>query len=341
MSITTITITQDNIIGTNNKLSVHSPLIFLAEAETSSTFPDTIDVEVRLDSVLVGTFNATPYKNEGSKRIYMFEASNVLKSFMQPFDDINQAVEDVDLIPYASSLFNIKFIEGAVSDDVDIVAICSANQRGDTETAKQFQEYTIYAFYLKLFYMHIYNDNVTSTTLEFGTTGSLTTSTPGVYRHYLDKTADEVVETKIGGVKNYNINVKVLPSCDGGLYVKFLDNATGFYKHWLFNKYYSIDGNSEKIGRVDVLATTLSETKKKDVGSRFTKRYQITADNLTQEHLDYISCIKTTPRLYVEIDGEWVLCSISDSTFPVRWRKANSGSLSLTIELPEQYTIRM
>lgn len=137
------------------------------------------------------------------------------------------------------------------------------------------------------------------------------------------------------------INVETLPDCPEGLYVKFLDSNNGYYKHWLFNRYYTIEGNAESIGSVINYATQLNQPSMLPIGKRDIVRYILTADGLDEDMMNYLVPVNKSPRVYLQINDVWVLCEVEDGAIPYRKSKKHGGSLTISVRLPGQYNVTM
>lgn len=141
-------------------------------------------------------------------------------------------------------------------------------------------------------------------------------------------------------IKSFVINV--LPNCTSGLFVKFLDSATGYYKHWLFSRYYSTVKDTENIGEVMQLQTSLSVSPTISLGMKSNKKFIAVTDGITQEMLDYLSPIFTSPRIAVyNSSGVAIPVTIDAGGKQVRWGKNTSGSVSITFDLGEQNNVTM
>jgi hypothetical protein len=344
MSVTSIAITQDNVVSGCNLLAAHSPLIFLIEA-TGSDFPDYLTVNIKEGTITLDTFKAVAYQWVAGGQIYIFNAERILRAFMPSFDDQSQADDTIARCKYSDRALTIEVTHEALTDSVDIIPYVAARQRGEVEALAGIYDNDaekVYCFKDRYFYLHYYQQAAASIILAFD---SLTDAIEdaGLYRAKIKKTSLGITTVEAGEetAEDKTITVECLPNCSTGLYVKFLDSTNGYYKHWLFNSHYGLESTTEDIGNIYASGTNLLSPYRKDIGKRFGKRYLITADNLSSEMLEYLNPIGTTPRLYVEINGQWVLCRIAQGNVPNRWRKGNAGSYSLIIEISDQYTVTM
>lgn len=151
---------------------------------------------------------------------------------------------------------------------------------------------------------------------------------------YLGANTDDYVLGK-------TFNITTLPDRPCGLYVKFLDSKTGYYRHWLFDRYYKIEGDHSAVGTVEKFTTTLMESNETSAGRKIKEKILASSDELTQAEMNYIEGLFYSPRIYVEQDGVWIEVSIEDGTAPIRFRKFNTESVSITFVKPQSNTISM
>lgn len=133
MAVTSITITQDNKSGNVDLISVHNPLVFLVDVAYTSTVPDALYVEIQdEDAVVLGTFSAIPYSDSdaGSVRTYAFIAADIIRSFMDGFDDYESPERTLEYVEGITKQFTIRFYIDAIEDSVSIVACHASRQFG-------------------------------------------------------------------------------------------------------------------------------------------------------------------------------------------------------------------
>lgn len=135
MAITTLSIYQDNKTGDSDLMPIHSPLVFLVDADYTGGAPATIHCEIYDSvSVLKGTFKCVPYQDiSTSTRRFMFIAQRVLKSYMGEFQDFAQSDGTLVYVDDITKVFRLVFVDpDAVAGDVEttITAIHGVSQFG-------------------------------------------------------------------------------------------------------------------------------------------------------------------------------------------------------------------
>jgi hypothetical protein len=349
--ITSISLVQTNKIGSNNIMAIHSPLIFIARAVYGGVSPESLDVEVYNDvNFLLETFKATPFKDETlTERWFMFNADSVLKKYMPKFDDVNQSTYSALYLPNYKKYFTIKFKDdtGLITADLSFYACNAARQYGETEALADVWNNSaqkLYAFLNREFYVHFFYklyDSPGSISINEATVAN---PEVGVYRYKGVEDTGASLEVKMLNSEEDLLaaqTVILLPDCPSGLFVKFLDSKTGFYKHWLFNRYYSSEDNHKKIGSVVKLRQNLLEPSELSIGRTVSRQISAVADSLDANMLEYLSPLFTSPRIYIKDGSQWLLTNIADGTTPVKWRKANGGSVSVTFEADKRFTVTM
>jgi hypothetical protein len=132
--ITTLTIFQDNIEGESNFMPVHSPLVFLVDADYTGTVPDYIYCKVYHAGYLLNTFKCIPYQlvSTGKYR-FMFIADSILRGYMDDYADFYQeeGAADVENITKEFTLIFEDPDENAASKSVTIIAMHATSQFGE------------------------------------------------------------------------------------------------------------------------------------------------------------------------------------------------------------------
>jgi len=167
MAITSITISQDNIVNGSNLMPIQSPLTFIADVVYTGLTPDAIDVEI-LDTsdVVLETYAAIPYKDlSTTSRQFVFKAEGALKALVDDFEDFAQLNDTLEYVDNITTQFKIKFVDPDLSTTNDEVLIDAA------QAFRQFGEYpnlkdqfnndsdTFFAPQDGFVYVYFYNDN--------------------------------------------------------------------------------------------------------------------------------------------------------------------------------------
>lgn len=164
--ITTLTIFQDNIEGESNLMPVHSPLVFLIDADYTSTAPDYIYCKLYYNETLLNTFKCIPYELiiPGEMR-FMFIADSILRGYMDSYDDFYQDEDIAYVAENITKKFTLSFEdpeENASSKSVDIVAIHAVSQFGEAPNKEDIynnEDETIYCSKDQPVYLYIYDSD--------------------------------------------------------------------------------------------------------------------------------------------------------------------------------------
>lgn len=132
MAITSITWIQDNKAASYEYImAIHNPLIFIVEANYTSTAPTGLDVYLQM----YGSgywYSAIPYSDpQAGKRQFMFSASEIIRGKMEAFDDYYQ--NGLAYLHEMQTQVDIRFFDPAnhstiYSDQVSIYALHAARQ---------------------------------------------------------------------------------------------------------------------------------------------------------------------------------------------------------------------
>ena len=161
--ITGITISQSNITDTCNLIAVHNPVVFFADADYTDTAPTKLAVEIWDTSQKLGTFNCIPYSDpSGSVRRFMFIADELLRSYMQSYEDYFSQVDTCEYVTNATFEFTLKFKDGTIETPLTFVACHASRQVGQdvlmTDVADNSDELFIGAYGMPV-YAYFYNDD--------------------------------------------------------------------------------------------------------------------------------------------------------------------------------------
>ena len=147
------------------------------------------------------------------------------------------------------------------------------------------------------------------------------------------------------------LQINTLPSDCGGLYVRYLSNE-GFYRFWLFNKYYAINQSGSKIGSIINSFDTMvgAQARAFNIGYEDVfRRYVATSENVSKENRKILMDIYTSPAVYLwtgtpgvdDVTDEtlWILVEIEGS-HEIKEKKGFQN-IQATIILPELYTQKL
>lgn len=166
MSITSITIAQDNKVGASDLLPIHSPLVFLADAEYTGEYPTSIFVDVIADGDVIDTFRAIPYRDLlANLRQFAFVATDVLKTILGPLDDFFQPMESLAYVNGFTKVVTLRFYDPgneATMDEVTVTLCHGAVQFGQQPNLESIyinEAQTYFGPDNKLVYVYFYNDD--------------------------------------------------------------------------------------------------------------------------------------------------------------------------------------
>lgn len=181
MAITSIEIVQDNKSGNCDLISIHNPLVFLVDVTYDGTAPEVLSVDVMdVDDNVLDTFNAIPYSDDdvSSIRTFAFIANDILKAFMDNFDDFNSYAYVLEFVENITKQFTIRFYIGEVEVSTSIVACHAARQFGDKpamESIYSNANETYYGAKGMPVYVYFYNPDADNTlTIDSETSDELT-----------------------------------------------------------------------------------------------------------------------------------------------------------------------
>ena len=135
MAITSVSISQNNFVGSSDLLPVHSTLVFLVDVTYSGAVPDVLYVDISDSSEVLATYRAIPYKDPLSTlRQFAFVANDVIKGLMGGFDDELQLNESLVYVEDITKTLSLKFYdpdEEATNDTLIATFIHGASQFGE------------------------------------------------------------------------------------------------------------------------------------------------------------------------------------------------------------------
>jgi hypothetical protein len=166
MSITAITIAQDNKVGVSDLLPIHSPLVFLANAEYTAEYPTSLFVDVIVDGSVVDTFRAIPYRDLlANLRQFAFVATDVLKTILGTLDDFFQPMESLAYCTGFTKVVTLRFydpITPATMAETTVTLCHGANQFGEQPNLESIyinETSTYFGAANKIVYVYFYNED--------------------------------------------------------------------------------------------------------------------------------------------------------------------------------------
>ena len=127
-----VRIIQDNKVDGWELLSVHNPLVFIAEVDYDSTTPDTISVRLESESVIIFEGNAITFKDSAPKtRQFVFMADTFIRGAMPDYEDEVQGANTLIPIQNITKPFTITFTYENITASTSFVACNASSQFGD------------------------------------------------------------------------------------------------------------------------------------------------------------------------------------------------------------------
>lgn len=127
-----VRIIQDNKVDSWELLSVHNPLVFIAEVDYDGTTPDTISVRLESESVVIFEGNAITFKDSAPKtRQFVFMADTFIRGAMPDYEDEVQGAGTLIPIQNITKPFTITFTYENIIASTSFVACNASSQFGD------------------------------------------------------------------------------------------------------------------------------------------------------------------------------------------------------------------
>ncbi len=357
MAITSITITQDNIVNGSNLVPIHSPVVFLAEVVyTGLTPPDFLYIDILdKDSNLLDTVKSFKESDQSSTiSTYSFIANDFVKSVMPDFGDFDQTNDTLVYCENMTKQLYVKFYDPdtpATNDSVLIDFAHAVKQLGNYPNLEEVFYNFSNTFYAKKdsnVYSYYYNRTV-GTIISVSKNSSVIVSNQtlteiGFYRFKINADINYTIEYSDDGGEFYNY-VEIIEECEG-LLLKYLDNF-GQYRFYPINRFYKIDEKVKQVGDVESVFTSIydAQSTRNNIGYNSNAKIAGTQD-VPSEHLAVLKFLYKSPKVYLKIGNtdlkkDWleVICKASDNV--TKRRKDNFGYIDFTIQLPEQFTIKL
>ena len=169
MSITGISINQDNFTNGSNLVTVHNPLSFIIDCTYTGTAPDYCLVNVKdKDAVQLGQFRCV-FESDPipTVRRFIFYADEIFRGFMGGFDDFAQGGFSLEYCEDITKQFTLDFLltSLAVGLSIDVDAIHASQQFGrypNLDNIYNNEPKTYEAYEDKPVYVYFYNGDETN-----------------------------------------------------------------------------------------------------------------------------------------------------------------------------------
>ena len=356
MAITSITITQENKIGSVDLLAVHSPLIFLIEVGYTGATPETLFVDIIVSAVNGGTFKCIAYADSTGIRTFAFIADEIIRGLMSSFDDtfnsVNTVYEDENLIKFVT--LDFYDIDETFSDSVSFVACHAARQFGESPAMVDvYNNESDLIIGVQNFPTPVYFYNVTAlANINILPGGSAIGGDSDRFYKKIFTTLTEgeiITQFEVNSSVVASKNIRVKNPCPGYRVLKYLDK-NGQYRIFPFDKYYTINDKPDKVGDTNNFFTNLlTETNSKNIGYRNEREIGLIAIGVQPDELLLLADLFKSPRVYLYIGtapedtaNNWLLLkNVTSSDNIVKNAKDIAQDVSVTITLPEQFQITM
>ena len=310
-------------------LAVHNPVNFEI-VKSSAGAPAWLDIAIEMDSSLVGTYKAHPWRVDGSDTIYLFSADEPIRQYMPAIDDyasqINSAAPAMNM--QARVVIKERTPGTAVYNEVaTFIAVNAARQIGLAGESL----------------LDLLQNNEPPYVFVQGQPGYLYWYDNGFYREKMLLTQNTII-TRAGKSKI----VEVLPYCDGDVILKYLDR-NGMYRFYKFSRFYRREIEPELIGSIEHFFSSLSAAQgyKKNIGYRSQDELTVKAVAAPAHHMEALKDIYTSPRVYMHIGAlgddnasDWVLVDVEGDGM-IKHNRRQFNDIELTILPPANNEITM
>ena len=168
----------------------------------------------------------------------------------------------------------------------------------------------------------------------------------GYYRYKVNPAQNNTISFFVNGVLTTSHNILVKEYCGAELLIKYLD-SNGQYRFYPFNKFYQKQDNPTLLGKYNKLVTSLltGQSSERNLGYK-NERVIIANADVTARELELLKDLYTSPSVYLYVgngsnDGyaDWLEVTIKSRENANNIRKGNMINISITVTLPEHYTI--
>ena len=172
----------------------------------------------------------------------------------------------------------------------------------------------------------------------------------GFYRYKIEQAlaVPEEVKFFVNGILTSTATIIPRINCGGQKLIKYLDSS-GRYRVFSFNNYWQQSNKPKEIGTINVFypSLTFGQSESKSIGYTNTKTLTLSAENVSDEELEILEDIYSSPRVYLYVGRtggdtlpDWILVSVSGDGIGRRKKKL-FGKVTITVDLPKQYCISL
>jgi len=170
----------------------------------------------------------------------------------------------------------------------------------------------------------------------------------GYYRYKKTATSNSDVYLYINGELVSTKTIIVKEFCTNNKLIKYL-NKDGQYRFYTFNRFWESKDKPKEIGRTNKIITSLfnSQSSESTVGYKNERTLEMTAENVSQSELDILNDLWKGPKVYLyigtgsDLESDWLEVSISAKDTITRIRKGGYKDITITVLLPEWYSITL
>lgn len=370
---TSITVIQDNKVGSANYLTINNTLAFIVECTYSGDTPEVLEVRLQIDSIIKGYYNALPYKDvSGTVRQFIFFASDYIKGWLPDVRDEVQALNDIIVVnlPIISLRFNPVGLTSP-SSIISFFAINGTRQFSDENgaCAVNLHGNTIPYMIAKYGYTYVYFKSTITGTAQvsfngfaLGTAKAVTVNKlyrakiSPLFSQILDKGNEFTINSV--SIPGMSITIPVYiprPYCREPKIVKYLDK-NGLFQFMMFEQADETNLSYDSLGSISEYVTSLVYNRGDKVGAGKTKEKEISLKitNLPVEYVGEIESIIESPVTYYHIgvgagagsynydeddSSDWLLVECTTRNLRYSISDGKFINTSLSFRMPKQNTI--
>lgn len=309
--------------------SVHNPVNFEI-VKPSAGAPAWLDIAIEMDSSLVGTYKAHPWRIDNGNIIYLFSADEPIRQYMPAIDDYASQINSAAQVQNIQARVVVKERAPGTPEYTEVsrfVAVNAARQIGLAGESL----------------LDLLQNNEPPFVFVQGQPGYLYWYDNGFYREKMMLTQNTTI-TRAGKAKT----VEVLPHCEGDVILKYLDR-NGMYRFYKFSRFYRREIEPELIGSIENIFGSLSTAQgyKKNIGYRSQDELTVKAVAVPSRHMENLKDIYTSPRVYMHIGAlgddnasDWLLVDVEGDGM-IKHNRRQFNDVELTVQPPANNEITM